>query len=843
MIDPSTLRDRAAETDPTRRKRSGVAVVATLRALVDRVGELLPPLAALERFASPSTASELFAGWRCPGGGRSEAARLVVIADPAALRITYGYGPSAGDAPLRRQRIAREQRRRRELGEALSDRLSALRGMGATLQSAGRDGLILPDDEWIRAAAATVAFELPWASLAPRESANRRVALRVAALACLGSALGVFSLDVPAGGPVSLRGFIAAARSLRWDERAEGDGAPPAGMVPSGRFFFYDPATGWFVPERFAARSPPSVAMQRLAVELDPLGPAVPTTGASAEVSQGLHARLSRWLRARGVVRAEAMASSAEVRVLADRCPGADEIPALEALVGRVHDDPSGDSAVALAALLLGAPWTLADPLDPRAVAGRVPPRIAERAASGHARLRAQGLLTLGRTGGLDEVGECLADPAVRPVLWLAVERVLGTLEPFGAVAREERSSARAWELPAASMRSANLERVARRLQTHSLAAGMAFPLDLLRAVLVGLRCKPFAIFTGAPGTGKTGLALALARFMTEGLPERAGAQRIAVVPVRPDWIDSRGLLGYLNPLQGRGAYEDSSALRVMLDAAQNPSDAHFLILDEMNLARAEHYLAEVLSAIESGAPIPLHGRPEGVATMDGARVVPSELPFPTNLFVLGTVNLDETAHTFSPKVLDRAFTWEFPVSAPSTLLAALHRERRVVSPADESERAALLGSGDVEDPVRALVLTLAKDGVGKRIDRLFEALSSHGRPFGHRVASEMLRFVYLAEREGLEVPPWWALDRAVLGKILPRLGGTRRELDSVLRDLLAVCATDAWSTRRRPRPERGLADGRSDPAEGDIDLAASAAKIKELRSRLDAEAFVTFSR
>ena len=57
---------------------------------------------------------------------------------------------------------------------------------------------------------------------------------------------------------------------------------------------------------------------------------------------------------------------------------------------------------------------------------------------------------------------------------------------------------------------------------------------------------------------------------------------------------------------------------------------------------------------METGGDIPLHG--EG-KTIDG---VPERLRYPPNLVLIGTVNMDETTHALSDKVLDRAFTLEF---------------------------------------------------------------------------------------------------------------------------------------------------------------------------------------
>ena len=151
------------------------------------------------------------------------------------------------------------------------------------------------------------------------------------------------------------------------------------------------------------------------------------------------------------------------------------------------------------------------------------------------------------------------------------------------------------------------------------------------------------------------------------GLPEtkieEQPADNYVVVPVRPDWVDNRGLLGYLNPLTDK--YSTTPFLKLLLRAHDEEQRARnadekphpfFVILDEMNLARVEHYFSDFLSALESGEDIPLHESGEAEAGPQ----VPRKLKVPGNVLFTGTVNVDETTYMFSPKVLDRAFTIEF---------------------------------------------------------------------------------------------------------------------------------------------------------------------------------------
>jgi len=162
---------------------------------------------------------------------------------------------------------------------------------------------------------------------------------------------------------------------------------------------------------------------------------------------------------------------------------------------------------------------------------------------------------------------------------------------------------------------------------------------------------RHFAILTGLSGTGKT----LLARKYAEALaPEAAtDSDHLLVVAVAPGWYDPGALLGYVNPLRG-DSYISTPFLQFALRAERYPAQPHVAILDEMNLSHPEQYLAPLLSAMETGEPISLHTEGD---TFDG---VPSSLRYPSNLAIIGTVNMDETTHGLSDKVLDRAFTMEF---------------------------------------------------------------------------------------------------------------------------------------------------------------------------------------
>ncbi len=305
-------------------------------------------------------------------------------------------------------------------------------------------------------------------------------------------------------------------------------------------------------------------------------------------------------------------------------------------------------------------------------------------------------------------------------------------------------------------------------LEAYALGQGFTFPPHRLRSYYVALKTKPFVILSGVSGTGKTRLAELFAEAMTGSNPKQ-----FRLIPVRPEWNDGTALLGYQNVLANR--YVSTPFLEIARTAGlpENRQKAYFVCLDEMNLARVEHYLADYLSALESRAHrIPLH---EGVP----------DLVLPPNLFVTGTVNIDETTHGFSRKVLDRANTFDFDempefsrdlaasVSFADTSETAMQRQAlflasRTPTVAQAKERLARLNA---EFPERALGALQAFN------DQLYP----YRLHFAYRVRDDILLFLansFDAETgDGLLLPDAnenfiLALDLELLQKVLPKLHG-----------------------------------------------------------------------
>lgn len=319
-------------------------------------------------------------------------------------------------------------------------------------------------------------------------------------------------------------------------------------------------------------------------------------------------------------------------------------------------------------------------------------------------------------------------------------------------------------------------------------------------------------------------------------------ARRRLLVPVRADWNDSRGLLGFWNPIFDR--YERTDLIDLLLRAADDLEHPYFVILDEMNLARVEYYFSDFLSAMESGEAIPLHS--------DDAldETVPASLRLPPNVFVVGTVNVDETTHAFSPKVLDRASVIEF-----NDVL--IHH---ALSGADE---ALPQGGFRLMDPAlrvetfrvaegatrRALKAELVEAGptYSERLTNLHALLERYHLHFGYRVIDEITTFVALArQRVGDdEASLATAFDLAVCQKVLPKLNGGR-ELDEPLRRLLAFMIDPEHFSGDEWRDAEGrwskAYEARLDQVEdSEAAYPRSAHKIARMLRRLGETGFVSF--
>lgn len=317
--------------------------------------------------------------------------------------------------------------------------------------------------------------------------------------------------------------------------------------------------------------------------------------------------------------------------------------------------------------------------------------------------------------------------------------------------------------------------------------SGLRFPdgSNLVRSFFSSLLAKPFAILTGLAGSGKTQLAMRLGEWF--GTDEH-GRRRHVVVPVRPDWTGPESIFGYEDALRtsasGAPVWFVPEAFEFILRASSDPEHPYLLILDEMNLAHVERYFSDFLSGVESRRPVLpdlVFDQPSRQWVLRDAEA--QRLPLPRNLFVVGTVNVDETTYMFSPKVLDRAFTFEFRVNADE-LDAEL--QRPVAASAGTAARVRAFASLAERDDWQQVHPHPARDAIVSSLREAHVILARANQEFGHRTLYEVLRFCAIFAETG-DADGDTALDLAMIQKVLPKVHGSRRRIEPVLVELAAL--------------------------------------------------------
>lgn len=305
---------------------------------------------------------------------------------------------------------------------------------------------------------------------------------------------------------------------------------------------------------------------------------------------------------------------------------------------------------------------------------------------------------------------------------------------------------------------------------------------------------KPFVIITGNSGTGKTRIALRLAELFNNN-PD---LKTYALVPVGADWTDNRNVIGFYDAIND--VYRSTPILDLLLDAKVNTNKPFFLILDEMNLSHVERYFADFLSAMESGKEIPLHSRVETVLS-DSQKEIPKSINLPDNVFITGTVNIDETTYMFSPKVLDRANVIEFKVDKTDIhtfLEEIVFEELEEVAAEGVAESFLKISLKFREPSIRKKIIednsVLFNRGlveIKSTLKKLFEILEGSNMEFAYRTMEEILRYMKVSFELTEDKEEWnWKenMDVQVLQKILPKLHGSKRKMEPILTGMKGIC-------------------------------------------------------
>jgi len=256
---------------------------------------------------------------------------------------------------------------------------------------------------------------------------------------------------------------------------------------------------------------------------------------------------------------------------------------------------------------------------------------------------------------------------------------------------------------------------------------------------------RHFVVLTGISGSGKTQLALNYALALCN--VNATEQEQVRVIPVQPGWYDPSPLLGYVNPIQ-ETSYRSAPFLELLQRAAGDPDRPYVAILDEMNLSHPEQYLAPILSAMETHGWIELHQLDED------STLVKQRIQYPANLAIIGTVNMDETTHGLSDKVLDRAYTLEF----------------WNINVNDFPGWATISLPGDIKEATRSL------------LDQLVKALDPVRLHFGWRTIDDVLSFLTFQLEHNQNAKD--SLDSVIYAKVLPKLRGEGSRFQKVLQNV-----------------------------------------------------------
>lgn len=315
------------------------------------------------------------------------------------------------------------------------------------------------------------------------------------------------------------------------------------------------------------------------------------------------------------------------------------------------------------------------------------------------------------------------------------------------------------------------------QIKSYIASKGFSYNSGIIENFYLSLKSKPFVILAGTSGTGKTRLVKLFA--------EAIDAE-YKMVAVRPDWSDSSDLFGHVDL---NGSFIPGAILEFITNASKHPNKPYILCLDEMNLARVEYYLSDFLSVIETrdfdGEKIvsdPLLSS-EKYGADNVARTKYGEIGFPQNLYLVGTVNMDETTFPFSKKVLDRANTIEFNyVDLVPEEIEIIDSEKQYLP--NEFLKTKYLLLAQCRDEKEYI-----KD-ISEKLQKLNTILQKANAHVGYRVRDE-IAFYMLNNKETELLSEDEAFDNEIMQKILPRIQGSSSSVKEMLCDLFKEFAGD----------------------------------------------------
>lgn len=281
---------------------------------------------------------------------------------------------------------------------------------------------------------------------------------------------------------------------------------------------------------------------------------------------------------------------------------------------------------------------------------------------------------------------------------------------------------------------------------------------DLIERFHIAINHNPdkhFVILSGLSGTGKTQLPILYSKIIHGVTDKETTDPYFFMCPVRPEWTDPTGLTGYHDLLTDK--YIVPTFLEAILIASANKDIPIFVCLDEMNLARVEYYFSDILSSIESRTPIQLHSNSLPIEGSIGGEIR-GEIILPQNIYIIGTINIDETTNPLSDKILDRALILDMSKVDLKSYFKTMKK-----------------GESDLYNSMKAC---------GDTITELNNILTNQNVGFGYRVAKESLQYHKCAS-ELLTQNTDQIIDELLVQKLLTKIRGAEKQRP-MLEELLA---------------------------------------------------------
>ncbi|MEJ6949391.1 McrB family protein [Natronospora cellulosivora (SeqCode)] len=382
-----------------------------------------------------------------------------------------------------------------------------------------------------------------------------------------------------------------------------------------------------------------------------------------------------------------------------------------------------------------------------------------------------------------------------------------------------------------------NTGKIINNINNYISTKGFTYLPGLIENFYFSLKTKPFVLLAGVSGTGKTKLV----KLFAEAINCTEENGRLKLISVRPDWSDSSDLLGYKNI---KDEFQPGPMIDILKAAITDPDNIYFVCLDEMNLARVEYYFSDFLSIMETRKKdqeariLTSKLLSEKDFAKDDDIKKYSDLIIPDNLYIVGTVNMDETTHPFSKKVLDRANTIEFSeINLLDYSLASNDDDIEIetIEAANDFLRSDYITLNDCSKEDNKLISELVE-----KLQEINDILSEASLQVGYRVRDEFCFYMLYNQQEEL-LDEEQAFDFQLMQKILPRIQGSSRSIKNVLVKLFNFTADYNLSLDEGESGNPALDYVNKNKDTGTIVYANSAEKIAYMIKRIEEDGFTAY--